>query len=252
MELSITIVIALCAVVFVAGFIDSVAGGGGILTLPAYLFVGIPPQCALGTNKLVSFFGTTMAVYNFIRNKKIVLKIIFIGILFSVLGSIAGTKSILFFNQEVAGRIITILLPLGAAAFFIPAKVVTLGYEFTKVDYYIKTPVICFALGFYDGFFGPGAGTFLAILFFMFVRVDLIRSTGNAKVFNLSSNLGSLITFVAAGKVVYAIALPLVISSMLGNYIGSYFAIRRGAKFIRFFIAIVLIFIIFVMFAKYF
>lgn len=253
MELTIWGILLLSIIVLIAGFIDSIAGGGGLLTVPAYLFLGIPPQEVLGTNKFVSCMGTLVAVGNFIKNKKVVFKIILAGILFSIIGSIAGAEAILFFEQETAGKIITLMLPAGIAAILIPRKKRTAEIlAFTKVDLYIKTPLICFTLGFYDGFFGPGAGSFLAIAFYLFVKLDLIKATGNAKIFNLTSNFGSLIAFIIAGKVVYSITVPLIISGMVGNYLGSLTAIRNGAGFIKIFICAVLIMVFISLSLKYF
>lgn len=253
MELTVWGILLLSIVVLIAGFIDSIAGGGGLLTVPAYLFLGIPPQETLGTNKFVSCMGTAAAVGNFIKNKKIVFKIILAGTLFSVIGSIFGTEAILYFNQDIAGKIITFMLPIGLVAILIPRKKrITDNSSFTKADICIKTPLICFIMGFYDGFFGPGAGSFLAIGFYLFVKLDLIKATGNAKIFNLASNFGSLIAFMFAGKVIYSIALPLIISSMLGNYLGSVAAIKNGAGFIKIFLCSVLIMVFISLFIKYF
>ncbi|MEI6054995.1 MAG: TSUP family transporter [Lentisphaerota bacterium] len=253
MELTIWGILILSLIVLIAGFIDSIAGGGGLLTVPAYLFLGIPPQETLGTNKLVSCMGTAAAVGNFIKNKKVVFKIILAGALFSVIGSIFGAEAILFFNQDTAGRIITLMLPLGLVAILIPRRNKTTDNpSFTKADIYIKTPLICFIMGFYDGFFGPGAGSFLAIGFYLFVKLDLIKATGNAKIFNLASNFGSLVAFMFAGKVVYSIALPLIASSMIGNYLGSVAAIKNGAGFIKVFLCSVLIMVFISLSVKYF
>ncbi len=253
MELTIWGILLLSTIVLIGGFIDSIAGGGGLLTLPGYLFLGIPPQESLGTNKFVSGIGTSVAVGNFIKNKKVVLKIVLAGVLFSIIGSILGAECILYFDQVTAGKIITIMLPAGLVAVLIPRKARTVdSFSFSKADIYIKTPLICFILGFYDGFFGPGAGSFLAIGFYLFVKLDLIKATGNAKIFNLASNFGSMISFMLAGKVVYSIVVPLIAASMFGNYIGSMTAIKKGAGFIKVFLCAVLLMVFISLSIKYF
>lgn len=253
MELTIWGILILSLIVLIAGFIDSIAGGGGLLTVPAYLFLGIPPQETLGTNKFVSCIGTSAAVAAFIKNKKIILKIILFGIPFSIVGSVVGAEAILYFNQATAGKIITLMLPAGMIAVLIPRKkIVSDTSALTKPDLYIKTPLICFIMGIYDGFFGPGAGSFLAIGFYILVRLELIKATGNAKVFNLASNFGSLIAFIIAGKVIYSVALPLVLSSMLGNYLGSITAMKNGAGFIKIFLCFVLVMVFISLSVKYF
>lgn len=253
MELTIWGILILSLIVLIAGFIDSIAGGGGILTVPAYLFFGIPPQEALGTNKFVSCIGTSAAVAAFIKNKKVILKIILFGVPFSIIGSVFGAEAILYFNQATAGKIITLMLPAGVVAVLIPRKkIVSDTSALTKADLYVKTPLICLVMGFYDGFFGPGAGSFLAIGFYIFVKLELIKATGNAKVFNLASNFGSLIAFIIAGKVIYSIAAPLVFFSMLGNYLGSVTAIKNGAGFIKILLCFVLVMVFISLIFKYF
>lgn len=253
MELTIWGILILSLVVLIAGFIDSIAGGGGLLTVPAYLFLGIPPQETLGTNKLVSCIGTSVAVATFIKNRKVILKIILFGLPFSIIGSVFGAEAILYFNQLAVGKIITFMLPAGLIAVLVPRKkIVSDTIALTKPDLYIKTPLICFIMGAYDGFFGPGAGSFLAIGFYLFVRLELIKATGIAKVFNLTSNFGSLIAFIVAGKVIYSIAVPLMISGMIGNYLGSIAAIKNGTGFIKVFLCFVLVMVFISLLLKYF
>jgi len=248
MELSFHLILLLLGIVFVAGFVDSIAGGGGLLTLPAYLLFGLPPENALATNKFVNCAGSGIAVINFIKKKKYIKEFVVVGIIASLIGAYLGTKSVLLFDSAITGKIITCMLPVGMISILIPKKKNIEEIKISRSDIYIKTPLICFIFGFYDGFFGPGTGSFLAISFFTFLKIDLIRSTGNAKIFNFTSNLSSLIAFIIAGKVLYLIALPLMGASMLGNYIGSSTAIKKGHGFIKFFLTgvIILLFIIFI------
>ncbi|HBM17123.1 MAG TPA: hypothetical protein DD381_12380 [Lentisphaeria bacterium] len=248
-------ILFLSVVIFIACFIDSIAGGGGLLTIPAYLFAGLPAQYALGTNKLVMSAGTSVAAFNYIRNKKVIWKVVFSGLFFAVIGSILGTKAILLFDHAAATKIITILLPVGLVAVLIPKKKRKTHVEeelITRSDLYFKAPLICLITGFYDGFFGPGTGAFLAIGFYVFMDMDLLKATGNAKIFNLASNVGSMVTFIIAGKIVYSIVLPLVSASMLGNYAGSHFAIKKGTGFIKLFLVLIIILVFISMFAKHF
>ena len=122
MSLGIITVAALAAVSFTAGFIDSIAGGGGLLTLPTFLLAGLPPHNALGTNKFQSTIGTSVAVFNYIRSGRVQLRIIVSGILFILAGSFIGSRMILLFNQAIAGKIIIFLLPVGITATLIPKK----------------------------------------------------------------------------------------------------------------------------------
>jgi len=238
MDFELSVIVLLSLAFFVAGFIDSIAGGGGLITLPALLFAGIPPQLALGTNKLASSFGTGTAVLNFMLNKKMLLKVLIVGIGFSLTGSFIGSKTILLLNPELVGKIIVFLLPLGIIATVIPRKGKTNDNELIKLDYWLKIPIICLTIGFYDGFFGPGTGSFLTLSFFFFTRMKLVQATANAKVFNLMSNVGSLVAFLLAGKVLFMISIPLALANMTGNYFGSRLAIKKGEGFIRIFLII--------------
>lgn len=240
MEISALTIVALSFVAFLAGFIDSVAGGGGLLMVPAYLLAGLPPHVTLGTNKFVSSFGTSMAVYNFVRKGKTSLKIILCGVLFVLCGAFIGSKTVLLVNQDLLGKMIVFLLPVGVVATLYPKKKLAHAHNLVKTDFYLKIPLIGLIVGFYDGFFGPGTGSFLALSFYVFLRLNLIEATANAKVFNLISNLGALTAFVIGGKVFYALGIPLAIASMLGNYTGSHLAIKKGEKFIKLFLVIVL------------
>lgn len=236
MDFSLTVILLLCLAFFIAGFIDSIAGGGGLITLPSLLFAGVPPQFALGTNKLASTFGTGTAVFNFVRSKKVIWKVIAFGMVFSLVGSFIGSKAILILKPEVVGKIIVFLLPLGVVAVLIPRKGIISGSELTKKDLMLKIPLICSVIGFYDGFFGPGTGSFLTLSFFFFTKMKLIDATANAKVFNLMSNVGSLTAFIIGAKVMFLLAIPIAIANMAGNFLGSRFAIKRGEGVIKFFL----------------
>ena len=231
-----TITIILSAVSFLAGFIDSIAGGGGLLLVPSIMLAGFPPQVALGTNKFASSVGTGTALINFILKKKVVWKIAASGIAFSLLGSFIGTKTILFFNNETVGRIIIFLLPLAMLITLIPQKERATGNEPSRFDITVKIPFICLFIGFYDGFFGPGTGSFLIIAFHIFIGLGLVQSSATAKVFNLASNLGALTVFIMGGKVVYLLGISLAIANIAGNYLGSNLAIKKGANTVKFFL----------------
>lgn len=230
----------LCVMSFLAGFVDSIAGGGGLLLLPPLLLAGIPPQLCLGTNKFASMLGTSTALFNFVRNGKVIWKIAAFGLLFSLTGSVAGTKTILLFDQKIIAKIIIMLLPLAALTTFIPKKQLkTSVNEFSQKELYVYVPVFCFAIGFYDGFFGPGTGTFLIFGFYMFLGLHLIQASAVSKVFNLASNVGSFITFASAGKVLYSVGIPIALANILGGYLGSMLAITKGQKMIKIFMLIV-------------
>lgn len=236
------IVIMLTFVAFFAGFVDAVAGGGGLILAPTLLLVGITPQFTLGTNKFIAIFGTTAAVINFARKGKIIWKIALIGVVGALIGSIFGARSILLFEEETVAKIILAILPFTVIVAFIPKKKIkTEINEFTNRDLYIKVPIISLILGFYDGFFGPGTGTFLTLFFYTFLGMNLVNSSAISRVINLSSGIGSFITFAMAGKILYLLGLPLIVGSVTGGFIGSKMAMTKGQKFIKYMIIVVFI-----------
>ena len=247
-----TLTFVLSAVSFFAGFIDSIAGGGGLLLLPALLFAGIPPQIVLGTNKFAGTLGTAMALVNFVRSKKVVGRIVSIGIVFSLLGTILGSKSILIFPNEMVGKIIVFLLPIAMLATLLPRKERVVEGDEPVKGLYVKTPLICFSLGFYDGFFGPGTGSFLIMAFYLFVGLDLVAASATAKVFNLASCFGALIVFLLDGKVMISLGIPLALANVAGNYLGSTLAIKKGTPIVKAFLLVSLAILFSSLMIKYF
>ena len=236
------IVVLLVAVMsFLAGFIDSIAGGGGLILLPSLLLTGIAPQVALGTNKFASLCGTSTALLNFVRSKKVIWRIALFGLAFSIIGSVFGTKAILLFDQCTTAKIIIFLLPVAAVVTFLPKRQLkTHVSEFSKLNMYFHVPLLCFTIGFYDGFYGPGTGTFLIFGFYAFLGLHLINASAIAKVFNLASNVGAFFTFAIAGKVLYIVGIPIALANVFGGYLGSVLAIKKGQEFIK--VAVITVF----------
>ncbi|MEI6805220.1 MAG: TSUP family transporter [Myxococcaceae bacterium] len=220
----------LIGVAFVAGVIDSIAGGGGLLTLPAFLFAGVPPVLALGTNKFVGTCGTLVAVLNFARKKLINWKILTFGAGFTVAGGLLGSRAILLCDPAVIQVVVLVCLPLAAGSLFL--KKPDLAPE--KIRYAKqKTGFLALGMGFYDGFFGPGTGTFLVVGLHHVLGLNLVHATALAKPFNLISSISALIMFGFYGKVIWSLALPLAACSMLGNWAGSHLAMKQGAFLVR-------------------
>lgn len=226
-------IIALTGVAFLGGVIDSIAGGGGLLTVPALLLTGTPTQMALGTNKFVGTLGTMAALVNFARSGLVLWRLAVVGIAFALIGSAAGTRAVLSFDSATAGRIVIALLPFAAAVTLIPRRSVQSKETFTTVDIWGILPIICFLVGFYDGFFGPGAGSFFILAFHFGLRMDLIRASALAKVFNLSSNIGAFAVFIWHGQMLFAYAVPMAVAGILGNLVGSQLAIHIGPTIVR-------------------
>jgi uncharacterized membrane protein YfcA len=218
---------------FLGGLIDSIAGGGGLVVLPVMLLAGMSPKFALGTNKLNSTLGTGVAVWNFYKNGKLLFPLIATGLAFMLFGGFLGAQLALTLSDALLAKVMIGMLPIGIVATLIKKKNSHVNEGLSDSDKWIKTPLICLILGMYDGFFGPGTGSFLALSFYIFLHLNLIQATANAKVFNFLSNLSALASFIVSKKVIFSIGIPMAILGMAGNYIGSSLAIRKGDGLIR-------------------
>ncbi len=215
-----------------AGWVDSIAGGGGMITLPSLLAVGLPPHLALGTNKLQSTFGSFTATVSHLRSGVISLREGAWGIVFNAIGAGLGAFVVQRVKSEWLETIIPFLL-LGLVVYFIFSP--RLGAIDTRAQ--MKSFVFYFVfglgIGFYDGFFGPGTGSFWVMSFMVMLGYNLVKATGYTKLMNFTSNIVSLATFAIGGQVVLWVGLVMGIGQMIGAYIGSHLVITRGVKFVR-------------------
>lgn len=232
------IIVLLSGAAFAAGLIDSVAGGGGLLLTPSLLLAGVPAHAALATNKFASTLGTSTALLNFIRSGMVHWRIAAYGVGFSLFGSYLGTKLVLTLSPEPVAKLIALALPFAVAATLMPKRNGVDAGGFSRVDLWLKTPLICSAIGFYDGFLGPGTGSFLILAFHAFLRVGLVRASATAKIFNFASNVSALAVFALSGTVDYGLGLPLAVANIAGNILGSHLAIKKGAGVVRAFLAV--------------
>jgi hypothetical protein len=216
----------------VAGMIDSIAGGGGLLALPALLWAGLPPIQALATNKLQGTFGTLTASWNFVRRGEIDLARLKVPILLTFIGSAAGTQAVRHLGSERLEDIVPLLL-IGFALYFLFSPRIGNEDARHRIGHGMFGLLIGFSIGFYDGFFGPGTGTFFAAAFVVLLGYNLRRATAGTKVLNFTSNIASLIFFAMAGEVVWQIGLPMGIAQMAGAWVGSHLVIRHGTALIR-------------------
>lgn len=245
------IILLLATAAFLAGTIDSIAGGGGLISLPALLLTGMSPQLAVGTNKFSASMGCSLSVYLFGKAKLIDWKLAYKGIAFSLLGAFIGAKVALALSPDVLGKAFTIMLPLIAVICLRPQKKNIEGEQ--ETDFSMpKVIAICFSVGMYDGFFGPGTGTFMILGLFKILKMDLVKASGTAKVFNLASNISGLVTFMVSGYVLFSIAIPMAAASIAGNYVGTRLAITKGAGFIRRILPISLAALFITLFVRYF
>ena len=224
-----------CPLLFLAGFVDSIAGGGGLISLPAYLFAGLPVHAAIATNKLSSACGTSLATARFVKNGLIRPKLVLPGIAAALLGSALGARLSLLADERLIRAILFVVLPAAAFVVLNPRLFPDRPSGEARTDG--RTLAVCalaaFVIGLYDGFYGPGTGTFLIIAFTAFARLSVGEANAQAKAINLSTNLSSLAVFLAGGQVVIPLGLAAAACNMLGNYIGSGLALSKGAKITR-------------------
>ena len=219
MELTPQILIVVLPLIFLGGFVDSVAGGGGLITLPAYLMAGIPAHLAMGTNKVVNGTGTALASFKYFRGGKVLLRPAIVSGIGALLGAAIGTKIALLINEDIL-------------------KIMML--EYTPQQELTRAALIGLGLGCYDGLIGPGTGTFMIMAFTMALSMDLLTASGCAKIANLCSNVASAVLFIFSGKVWWLLALPAAACNMLGAYCGARYAMKGGSKRVRGMIFVVL------------
>ena len=229
LDISIYWIIALAFVGFCAGYIDAVAGGGGMLNLPALLFAGVPPVSALAVSKMSAIAGTVLAVIKYAFSKKIHWKTVIVAALPCLIASYIGGKVALTLSASVLAWAILICIPI--------ALIIVLRDPIDSNDSEIvdtpKTLLAITPIGFYDGILGPGTGTYMTIAVRKILKFNLLKATATIKPLNLLSNIGAAVAFILAGKVIWAIAIPMVVASSLGGWLGSHSAIKGGDVFIR-------------------
>ena len=240
-DITLTWIIIFIITGFIAGYIDSIAGGGGMIQVPVLLYSGIPPIFVLATNKMASLFGTLMATIKYFLSKKISMQVVSIAILPCLLASYIGSKLVMYIPDNIIQWAILIAIPI-ALIFLLKKSTKTKekNAQLTNKNIILATAPI----GFYDGILGPGTGTYMTISMKKFLHLDYIISTASTKPLNLATNIGSAIAFVTAGKVLWMIAIPMAIANMAGSYVGSHYAIKGGEAFIKKILIFVLVFML--------
>ena len=222
---------ALTATAVLTGFIDAIAGGGGLIMMPALLFCGASPLQALGTNKLQSMFGTGMALSNYARSGLVEWRRNRLTVALVFAGAVAGA----FVVQRIETRLLNLIIPilLVAAAIYI-----LLSPRMTDDDAQQRVSSAGYAplggaIGFYDGFFGPGTGTFFTTTLVAMRGYGLTKATALTKLFNFTSNVASVLLFALGGHMLWLLGLCMAAGAMLGGWLGSRTALRFGASLIR-------------------
>lgn len=224
--------VALLAVgAFVAGFVDAIAGGGGVITVPAILATGLPPHFVFGTNKAQSVWGTAAALVKFTRAGLIDRRRALPAFVAGFFGSLGGAQLVLLVPPATLRPLVLVLLVTVAA--WLALRGVAVVSTTPPTHPVAIAVVVAVAVGAYDGFFGPGTGTFLIALHARLLGDALDRASANAKVINGASNLAALVLFASKGFVVWHVALPMAAAQVAGGFAGSHTAIRGGAPLVR-------------------
>ena len=237
---SITIYLIVCPLVFLGGFVDSIAGGGGFISLPAYIMSGLPVHMAIGTNKLSSAMGTSLATYRFAKKGYINLKTAIYCAICALIGSMMGAKTALLIDDKIFKLIMLVILPI-TGLYVIFNKSLEINEEkpdeedntFSNKKTLIIGMIIALIIGFYDGFYGPGTGTFLMIALTSLAHMTLNESAGITKVINLTTNITSLCVFLLNGKVMLSVGLIAGLFGIAGNYVGTNLFSDKGAKVVK-------------------
>lgn len=219
--------------VFCAAFMDAIGGGGGIISVPVYLLAGLPTHYALGTNKLSSCLGTAASTFRYIKNGYADWSLAVPSVVFALVGAHFGTKLQLMVDEAYLKYMLLLVLP---AVAFILLKQKQFPEHREEMPFRRRGAIVWGAsllLGAYDGFYGPGTGTFLLLIFCNFAKMDLRSASGNVKIVNFSSNVGALATALAAGKVLAPIGLIAAVFSIAGHYLGAGITIKNGAKIVK-------------------
>lgn len=235
MEINIITYLIVCPLLFLAGFVDAIGGGGGLISLPAYLLAGLPVHQAIATNKLSSSCGTTLATLRFIKNGLVNLKFAVPSVISAIIGSSIGARLSLLANDGLMEKLLFIVLPI--AAFIVLNKNLFKDKEdgalTLNTNTYFISIIAALIIGMYDGFYGPGTGTFLIIAFTVFGKMNVSVANAQAKVINLTTNLTSLTIFLLNGQVLFSLGIAAAICNMIGGYLGAGLVMQKGSRIVK-------------------
>lgn len=242
--MTLEIIALLCLVAFIAGFVDSIVGGGGLIQTPLSLtfLPQIPVATVVGSLKIPAFSGTAIALTQYIKKVKVYWKLFALMAVLAFISAYIGSYFLtIVSNDFMKPLLLVILIGMGIFTFLKKDFGMATAKSINKRKLIFFAILISIVVGLYDGFIGPGTGTFFMVCFVSFLKMDFLSANTHAKLVNLSTNFGSICLFLIKGKVIWAIAIPMAIANGLGGYVGSKFALKKGNKIVRKF----LIFVIF-------
>ena len=239
-----SILILLCIAAFAAGFVDAIVGGGGLIQAPMGLILlpNLPVATIIGTLKIPSFSGTFFAAFQYLKKIEMNWRLLLTMMFLAVPSAFAGSALLTYVSNDFMKPLLLFVLSF------------LVIYTYTKKNFGQHTAkshsvrsqlfyaiAISFFIGFYDGFIGPGTGSFLVLAFITLLGFDFLQASANAKMVNLATNFGSIVLFIIKGKIIWMIAIPMAICNAIGGYIGAKLAIKKGNSFIRIFFLLVII-----------
>ncbi len=230
--MELTPLIFLAAAAFVAGFVDSIAGGGGLLALPALLVAGLDPVSALATNKLQGSFGTASATYAFWRKGHLNIAEHWRVVVSTFIASCAGVAAIKYAPTQFLSAALPLLL-IAIALYFALSPKLSNESKAPRISPSAFALGLAPAIGFYDGIFGPGTGSFFMLAMVTLLGLGIVQATAQTKLLNFTSNIAALLVFAFSGKIMWAVGLTMGVAQFLGAQLGSHTAMKQGAKIIR-------------------
>lgn len=236
-----------CPLVFLAGFVDAIGGGGGLISLPAYLLAGLPVHRAVATNKLSGTAGTMISTIRLCRHGRIDTKLIVPAVILAISGAAAGSRLSLYVDERILKQMLLVVLPV--VAFFVLRKKTLLTQnenDCSRGRTLVVSWLAALLIGLYDGFYGPGTGTFYMIVFMALAHLSSMDAAVNTKILNVTSNLTSLLVFLWHGECEILLGICASVFSIAGNYLGSGMVLKNGSRVIR----PVILFVLVLLFAK--
>jgi len=240
--LATTTIILLCIAAFAAGFVDAIVGGGGLIQTPMGLILlpQLPVSTVVGSLKIPAFSGTAFAAAQYVKKVTINWKLLLPMMALAMLASFAGSSLLTQMHNDFMKPVLLVILSFVAIYTFVKKD---FGQHKEKAHspttHIIYSLLISLVIGFYDGFIGPGAGSFLVLAFVVLMGYDFLHASANAKMVNLATNFGSILLFVLKCKIIWAIAIPMALCNAAGGFTGAKLAINKGNKFIRIFFLII-------------
>ncbi len=229
----------ICPFILISGILDAIVGGGALISIPTYIAAGLPVHNAYGTNKFASFLGTFTSAVRYIKEKRFDIKSVALFSIICMIGSAIGARLTLYMSDRYLKYILVCILPILIFLLVIKGNKRDLLNNRNIEEALPKAKMIAFSIlfglgmGFYGGFLGVGTTSFLILIFINFFKLTSVKACGNARIINCCLNLVAMGTFLFSGKIIFEIAIPAAICSMLGNYIGAGLAIQKENKIIK-------------------